>query len=45
MIPLYRFVENEDRWVLADYGVASQIDAYRKLGLYTLNEIEQPKAA
>jgi len=45
MIELYRFDETEDRWVFADYGVASQIENYRKLGLYTADEIKQPKAA
>jgi hypothetical protein len=45
MIPLYRFDEKEGRWVFADYGVTSQIKNYRKLGLYTSDVIEQPKAA
>ena len=45
MIELYRFDEKEGRWVFTDYGVTNQLDAYRKLGLYTLDEIKQLKAA
>lgn len=40
MIPLYRFDENEGRWVFADYGIPSKIETYRKLGLFTSDVIE-----